>query len=251
MTQEKKTDTQEEFPEANHGEVGDVTITEYRKNQIVRLTECFIVSPLCIYTGIKYRKELPKLLSVSLVVFGAATLIYNGRNFIVNWNRDGKLIRQAIKQKKEDEKKIRDRVVKGEPNTVYKTIEKKQQAPPPPVHKAEDVKPKEQEKAVTPIVNGLGVANHSKEVFESPIEITEATIVRPVYDNNIKEAVVSDSNLVIPEVTTAQIIEDKKENIESVSEKKIEVEAVMENPVISERPKNDSDKNGNDSKVVG
>ena len=267
---EKKPDIQEEFPEAKHGEIGDVTITEYRKNQIVRLTECFIVSPLCIYAGIRYRKELPKWLSASLVVFGTATLIYNGRNFIVNWRRDGKLIHQAIKQKKEEEKKIRDKIIKGE-GGVNKTSEKKQEQSPvvsPPVKK---VNPELQKKVVVePIITTTAKAEVKNEVAkngsenkkesatitaekkqsESVIEIVEATIVRPKYDNNIKEVVISEVKSE-PQVTTANIVDEKKENTEAVSDKKKEVDTVIEKPITLQQPKKDSaDNNGNESKVV-
>ena len=95
-------------------EIGEVTITEYRKNQIMRLGECFIVSPILIYTGIKYRKDIPKWLSATLVGAGVVTLGYNAYNFYQNWNRDGKLIREAMKKKREEESKIREKMKRSQ-----------------------------------------------------------------------------------------------------------------------------------------
>ena len=92
----------------SQSEIGEVTVTEYRKNQVIRLAECLVVSPLCIYAGIKYRKQLPAVISIGLVAIGVATLIHSGSNLIKNHNRDGKLIRQAIKQKREEESRVRE-----------------------------------------------------------------------------------------------------------------------------------------------
>jgi len=267
--EEKKPEIQEEFPNGNHGEVGDVSITEYRKNQMVRLAECFIVSPLCIYAGIRYRKELPKWLSTSLVVFGTATLAYNGSNFIINWNRDGKLIRQAVKQKKEEEKKIRERIVKGEQNVSGKPEEKPVVAEKPvaPVQKVEVKKPENVSKPVTPAskieekkriveVPKNGTNGAVKKIEEPVIEITEVAIVRPKYDNNIKQVVISEDTSE-PKVTTVTISDDTKmkENIESDDDKKKEVNFVIvqDKPIASsgvEQKKSD-DNNGSEPKTVG
>lgn len=102
----------DESMDSSKTEISEVTITEYRKNQIVRLVECFVVSPLCIYAGIRHRKELPAWLSTTLVVVGAGTMVYNSRNLYINWKQDGKLIREAIKAKKVEERIIRDRLKK-------------------------------------------------------------------------------------------------------------------------------------------
>lgn len=88
-------------------EISEVTITEYRKNQIVRLAECLVGGGM-IVAGVKYRKQMPSWLSTSLTVAGAGMFLYNGRNLYKNWNQDGKLIREAIKTKKIEEKKIRE-----------------------------------------------------------------------------------------------------------------------------------------------
>jgi hypothetical protein len=73
---------------ANKAEISEVTITEYRKSQIVRMGECAI--------------------GIGLIGVGAGMTIYNGRNLYMNFKQDGKLIREAIKIKKVEEKKIRE-----------------------------------------------------------------------------------------------------------------------------------------------
>jgi hypothetical protein len=83
-------------------EIRESTIAEYRKGQVVRLIDVVFIGPVCIYAGIKYRKQLPKWLSISLVGIGAATVYYNAKNLYVNWKQDGKLIKEALKKQKED-----------------------------------------------------------------------------------------------------------------------------------------------------
>lgn len=55
-----------------------------QKTQEIRLIDVFVIGPLLIYTGTAYKDKLPKMLSLSLVVIGAATIIYNGRNYYEN-----------------------------------------------------------------------------------------------------------------------------------------------------------------------
>lgn len=92
-------------------EVGEVTITEYRKNQIVRLAECVAFLGVA-GTAIAYRKKLPVWATISMVGVGVGFAVYNGYNFHKNWRQDGKLIRQAIRNKKADEKKIREELLR-------------------------------------------------------------------------------------------------------------------------------------------
>lgn len=113
-------------------EISEVTIVEYRKNQIVRLAECAVGGGLVV-VGIKYRKQLGSALGISLALVGAGMFVYNGRNLYKNWNQDGKLIREAIKNKKVEEKKIREErkgksssSERAEPNANDKSSEKKE-----------------------------------------------------------------------------------------------------------------------------
>jgi hypothetical protein len=48
--------------------------------QQVRLLDVFVVAPFLFYVGT--RKELPQALRIGLFALGAATLIYNGKNYI-------------------------------------------------------------------------------------------------------------------------------------------------------------------------
>lgn len=56
------------------------------KSQEVRLIDVFVIGPLLIYTGVAYKDKLLKILSFSLTIIGAATIIYNGRNYYLNEN---------------------------------------------------------------------------------------------------------------------------------------------------------------------
>ena len=62
---------------------------EYQKSQQVRLLDVFVIAPIIIYTGVKYRDKLPEWLSISLVAIGAATFVYNGRNYLLNKKENG------------------------------------------------------------------------------------------------------------------------------------------------------------------
>ncbi len=48
--------------------------------QNVRLLDVFVVAPFLFYVGT--RKELPQTLRLGLIVLAAATLIYNGKNYL-------------------------------------------------------------------------------------------------------------------------------------------------------------------------
>jgi hypothetical protein len=60
------------------------SVTEYSKSQTVRLIDVLVIAPILIYVGVKYQKSMPKLLSLSLITIGAATAIYNAKNYIKN-----------------------------------------------------------------------------------------------------------------------------------------------------------------------
>lgn len=261
MEQDKKDhDIQDDLLDRKRGEVGDVTITEYRKNQMVRLAECFIVSPLCIYAGIRYRKELPKWLSASLVVFGTASLIYNGRNFIVNWNRDGKLIREAIKQKKIEEKKVRDQIIKANEHPVAPARSSQKATTPSPTTSSSittsSAEAKKESKQVEVINNRKEVVNDIKEELVQP-EAVQATIIKPKFENGSLKSVVVSEVKEEAKFISAIIVSDNdsspRENIESADEKKKEVEFVAEKPVNLQTPSiPKSDNNGDESnKAIG
>jgi hypothetical protein len=65
-------------------EVRQETVAEFQKSQAVRLVDVFLIGPVCIYAGVKYYNTLPKWLGVSLITIGAATVIYNSRNYLIN-----------------------------------------------------------------------------------------------------------------------------------------------------------------------
>jgi len=96
-----------EFSETN-----EVSISEYRTNQIVRLAEIGFASTV-VFIAIKHRKELPTWVSTFLMIGGTAVALWIGNDFVMNWKRDGKLIRESIKQKKIEESKIRKKLIKG------------------------------------------------------------------------------------------------------------------------------------------
>lgn len=54
------------------------------KRQQIRLIDVFIVAPFLIYTGVKYRKNLPQFISTGLVVLGVLTAFYNGNHYLKN-----------------------------------------------------------------------------------------------------------------------------------------------------------------------
>lgn len=48
--------------------------------QKVRLLDVFVVAPFLFYVGT--RKELPQTIRLGVIVLAAATLIYNGKNYL-------------------------------------------------------------------------------------------------------------------------------------------------------------------------
>ena len=57
---------------------------EFQKSQEVRLIDLFVIAPFLIYVGVKYKKNLPKIVSAGLIITGLATAIYNGNNYLKN-----------------------------------------------------------------------------------------------------------------------------------------------------------------------
>lgn len=61
------------------------TFTPILTVQQVRLLDVFLVAPFCFYVATY--KTLPTPVRAGLVVLGAATLIYNGNNYLKNINK--------------------------------------------------------------------------------------------------------------------------------------------------------------------
>ena len=59
-------------------------IKEFEKSQFIRLVDVFVIAPICVYAGVKYKDVLPTWLSVSLITIGAGTLVYNANNYLLN-----------------------------------------------------------------------------------------------------------------------------------------------------------------------
>lgn len=58
------------------------TETPFMSVQQVRLLDVFVVAPFCFYVA--SFKTLPTPVRAGLVILGAATLIYNGNNYLKN-----------------------------------------------------------------------------------------------------------------------------------------------------------------------
>jgi hypothetical protein len=54
------------------------------KSQQIRLIDVFVIAPFLVYTGVKYKKSLPSIVSNSLIVLGVLTAVYNGNNYLKN-----------------------------------------------------------------------------------------------------------------------------------------------------------------------
>ena len=61
------------------------TFTPILTVQQVRLLDVFLVAPFCFYVATY--KTLPTPVRAGLVVLGAATLIFNGNNYLKNINK--------------------------------------------------------------------------------------------------------------------------------------------------------------------
>jgi hypothetical protein len=83
------------------------TVDEYQKSQTIRLIDVFIIGPVLIYAGIKHRKDMSPLLSGTLILFGAATVYYNAKNYMVNGKRDNLVLCTPSVQSEIMEKVVR------------------------------------------------------------------------------------------------------------------------------------------------
>lgn len=59
-----------------------IPATKGSKTQGVRLLDVFLIGPLCIYGGVLLANKHP-IVALGLVIIGAATISYNGKNYIV------------------------------------------------------------------------------------------------------------------------------------------------------------------------
>lgn len=55
---------------------------EISKTQVIRLIDVFFIGPLMIYAG--SQNKLSPTLNNALILLGAATIAYNGRNYLLN-----------------------------------------------------------------------------------------------------------------------------------------------------------------------
>lgn len=53
--------------------------------QHIRIADIFIVGPLMIYSG--YKSTMPDYLRYTMMIFGAATIIYNGFRYLQQQNQ--------------------------------------------------------------------------------------------------------------------------------------------------------------------
>ena len=62
---------------------------EYQKSQDIRLLDVFVIGPVILYAGVQYKDKLLQWLSVSLIAIGVSTIVYNGRNYLLNKQTNG------------------------------------------------------------------------------------------------------------------------------------------------------------------
>jgi len=67
-------------------EVRNESVKEYQKSQNIRLLDVFAIGPMMIYAGTF--KQLPMWLRIGLIATGAATVVYNGKNYLINKKND-------------------------------------------------------------------------------------------------------------------------------------------------------------------
>ena len=69
-------------------EIDETNLTtqqELSKSQNIRLIDIFVIAPFLIYVSTK-AKGLTPLERNGLLIIGIATLIYNGKNYLINKN---------------------------------------------------------------------------------------------------------------------------------------------------------------------
>ena len=69
------------------------------KPQMIRLWDMFFLAPMMIYLGTR-RSNLPALAKTGLVITGALTFLYNGRNYLIqrklSAGENDRLLRPAL-----------------------------------------------------------------------------------------------------------------------------------------------------------
>ena len=64
----------------DHGRADPVT--EIEKTQAIRLADVFFIGPVMIYAGDKLERRGDRILGAVLALLGAATVIYNAKNYV-------------------------------------------------------------------------------------------------------------------------------------------------------------------------
>jgi hypothetical protein len=64
-------------------ETREETVSEYQKSQNIRVLDVLVIGPVMIYAGAK-SKDLPTWARSALILFGACTIYYNAKNYIIN-----------------------------------------------------------------------------------------------------------------------------------------------------------------------
>ena len=67
-------------------EIGESTIDEYQKSQMVRLYDVFLLAPFLFYIAMK-RSRLQRWEQMAVLVIAIGTLVYNARNYLINENK--------------------------------------------------------------------------------------------------------------------------------------------------------------------
>ena len=57
------------------------------KGQLIRIIDVVAIGPFMIYAGTR-KSNLPPWARVGLIVLGGSTIIYNGRNYLINKGRE-------------------------------------------------------------------------------------------------------------------------------------------------------------------
>jgi len=68
-------------------ETNTTSVEELSKSQNIRLIDVFLIAPFLIYIGNK-AKGISSFERNMIYVIGAATLIYNGKNYLKNKNNE-------------------------------------------------------------------------------------------------------------------------------------------------------------------
>ncbi len=53
------------------------------KSQLIRLVDVFLLGPFMVWFGVK-AVGVPEWAGILMIVFGVLTIVYNGRNYLIN-----------------------------------------------------------------------------------------------------------------------------------------------------------------------